>query len=314
MRVLISGGAGNLGSRLARYLIGTEHHVRLLVHKTDPPADLTMSPRVAIHRGDLGDPTTLTLACADVDCVVHLAGVLFAPNPKQFLPKTNVNYVQNLLGAAHGSGIRKFILVSFPHVEGETTPERPASDRLDSTTDVVHFQTRLIAERLVLASEGTPAVPVVLRAGFVYGTGVKLIEAARRLLRYRMLAVWRRPTWIHLIALPDFLAAVLAAIERADACGIYNICDDAPLTIQEFLDQLAVHFGYSKPWRLPEWAFHAAGTGCELYAAIFGTAAPLTRDIVKAGMTSAVADNSRMKRELLSRLEYPTLADGILLL
>jgi len=315
MRVLITGGAGNLGSRLARYLLGTNHQVRLLVHKTEPPSDLATSPSVTAYRADLTNPKTLSPACADADCIVHLAGVLFAPRPEEFLPRTNIGFVQNLLSAAQHSAVSKFILVSFPHVEGETTPEHPATNRLDSSTEVVHFRTRLGAERLLLEQcEGTPITPVILRTGIVYGPGVKLIEAAGRLLRYRLLAIWQKPTWIHLIALPDFLAAMVAAIEHESARGIYNVCDDKPLTIQEFLDQLAAHFGCRKPWRLPEWMFYAAGATCETAALLFKSAAPLTRDIVKAGMTSAVADNARMKSELVSRLAYPTLAEGIKLL
>jgi hypothetical protein len=51
------------------------------------------------------------------------------------------------------------------------------------------------------------------------------------------------------------------------------------------------------------------------YAALtLRTPAVLTRDIVKAGMTSCVADTSRMKRELLPVLAYPTIMDGIKLL
>jgi nucleoside-diphosphate-sugar epimerase len=315
MRILITGAAGNLGSRLARHLLGTEHQVRLLVHKTELPPDLASSPRVIAYRADLAKPETLHPACADAECIVHLAGVLFAPRPEEFLPRTNISFVQNLLSAARQSTVRKFILVSFPHVEGETTPEHPATDRLNSSTNVVHFRTRLGAERLLLEQrEGTPITPVILRAGVVYGQGIKLIEAARQLLRYRLLAVWRKPTWIHLVALPDFLAAVLAAIEEERATGIYNVCDDKPITIQEFLDQFAAHLGGRKPWRLPEWTFYAAAASCETIAWLFKTAAPLTRDIVKAGMTSAVADNSRMKSELLPRLAYPTLRDGIELL
>jgi nucleoside-diphosphate-sugar epimerase len=315
MRILITGAAGNLGSRLARHLLGTDHKVRVLVHKTELPSDLASSASVIAYRADLATPETLHAACADADCIVHLAGVLFAPRPEEFLQRTNIGFVQNLLSAAHQSAVRKFILVSFPHVEGETTPEHPATDLLNSSTNVVHFRTRLGAERLLLEQrDGTLITPVILRAGIVYGQGIKLIEATRQLLRYRLLAVWRKPTWIHLVALPDFLAAVLAAIEDEGATGIYNVCDDKPLTIQEFLDQFAVHLGCRKPRRLPEWTFYAAGASCETIAWLFKTAAPLTRDIVKAGMTSAVADNSRMKSELLPRLAYPTLDDGISLL
>jgi hypothetical protein len=50
--------------------------------------------------------------------------------------------------------------------------------------------------------------------------------------------------------LPEFLA-----IEDEGVMGIYNVCDDKPLTIQEFLDQFAVYLGGRKPWRLPEWTF-----------------------------------------------------------
>jgi len=315
MRVLIAGAAGNLGSRLARHLLGTDHQVRVLVHKTELPSDLASSSNVTAYRGNLGNLETLHPACADADCIVHLAGVLFAPRPEEFLPKTNIGFVQNLLSAAQHTKVRKVILVSFPHVEGETTPERLATERLTCSTDVVHFRTRLGAERLLLEQcEGTPIVPVILRAGIVYGPGIKLIEAARRLLRYRLLAIWQKPTWIHLIALPDFLAAVLAAIENESARGIYNVCDDKPLTIQEFLDRFAAHLGYRKPWRLPQWTFYAAGVSCETMAWLFKTTAPLTRDIVKAGMTSAAADNARTKSELLGRLAYPTLDDGIALL
>ena len=154
---------------------------------------------------------------------------------------------------------------------------------------------------------------IVVRAGVVYGRGVKLIEAARWLLRHRMMAIWRKPTWVHLIALSDFLSALQAAIEKEDASGIYNLCDEEPMLLQDFLDRLADRFGSPRPLRLPEWVFHSAGAACEFAAMLLRTTAPLTRDIVRAGMTSAVSDNSR-REELLAKLAYPTFASGITLL
>jgi NAD dependent epimerase/dehydratase family enzyme len=117
-----------------------------------------------------------------------------------------------------------------------------------------------------------------------------------------------------LIAMPDFLLALQSAIEGENIRGIYQVCDDAPLTLQDFLDSLADHYGYHRPCRLPAWMFHMAGFSVEMAALALRTAAPLNRDIVKAGMTSCVADNSRMKRELLPVLRYPTLQEGISLL
>jgi nucleoside-diphosphate-sugar epimerase len=241
--------------------------------------------------------------------------MLFAPHPEVFLPRTNTGYVRNLVAAAQKAGVGKFLLVSFPHVEGETTPEAPATDRLDGDPSSVHARTRLAAERhLLQARRDSPMIPVVLRAGMVYGRGVLMIEAARWLLRRRLLAVWKRPTWNHLLALPDFLRGVAAAIEIDGASGIYNLADDEPRTLQDFLDVIAVHWGYPRPWRVPEWSLYAAAGCCELFASILRSASPLTRDFIRIGMVSSVADTSRMKRELLPRLEYPTLREGLSLL
>src|SRR5256885_16994298 len=133
MQILITGAAGNMGSLLARHLLASPHRLRLLVHRTPLPFDASVHPNASVCRADLGDPATLAEPCRDVDCIVHFAGVLFAPRPEKFLPRTNVGYVENLLAAARTAGVRKFVLVSFPHVEGESSPERPAMGRMDGT-------------------------------------------------------------------------------------------------------------------------------------------------------------------------------------
>ena len=315
MKILIAGASGNLGSHLSQHLMNGSHELRLLVHRSSLPFDIGDCENVLCCRADLARPETLEGVCTGIDCVVHLAGVLFAPLPERFLPKTNLDYVKNLVEAAKKAGVRKFILVSFPHVEGESTPDRPATGRMDANSNVIHFRTRLEAEKqLAEACKDGATTPVIFRSGIVYGPEIKMVQAARWLLRHRLMAVWRKPTWAHLIALPDFLLALRAAIDSENVRGIYQVCDDAPLTLQDFLDRLADHYKYRRPYRLPAWMFHLAGFSVEMAALVLRTAAPLNRDIVKAGMTSCVADNSRMKRELLPVLKYPTFQDGITLL
>jgi nucleoside-diphosphate-sugar epimerase len=315
MRVLITGAGGNLGSRLALSLLDSPHELRLMVHRKPLPFDVGPFPRVSIVRADLEDPASSEKACEGVDCIVHFAGVLFAPRPETFLPRTNIGYVRNLVAAARGAGVGKFILISFPHVEGETTPARQATGRLDGNPDSFHARTRLAAEKhLFEECRGTRMTPVVLRAGMIYGRDILMIEAARWLLRRRLLAVWRRPTWNHLLAIPDFLRGLAAAIESETASGIYNLADDQPLTLQEFLDRIADHWGYPRPRRVPEWSVFAAAACCEVFASVFGTISPLTRDFIRIGMASSVADTSRTKSELLPQLEYPTLREGLSLL
>ena len=133
-------------------------------------------------------------------------------------------------------------------------------------------------------------------------------------MRRRLMAIWRTPTWVHLLALPDFLNIVRIVIESKNISGIYNLCDDQPLLLQDFLDRLAAHWSYFKPWRMPKWSFYAVAIVSEIVAMVFHTATPLNRDMVQMGMTSVVADTSRMKHDLVSDLTYPTLTQDLALL
>ena len=98
-KILITGAAGNLGSRLARHLQDTSHDIRLMVHRSPLPPDLILAPGTEVVRADLAEPETLRRAVQGVDTVVQFAGVLFAPRPERFLPVTNTRWFNNLLGS-----------------------------------------------------------------------------------------------------------------------------------------------------------------------------------------------------------------------
>ncbi|MGQ9706457.1 MAG: NAD-dependent epimerase/dehydratase family protein [bacterium] len=315
MDILITASAGNLGSLLVRSLLSTAHHLRLMVHKKPLPDDISSHPGIEVVHADLGKPTTLRNVCYNIDCIVHFAGVLFAPHPENFLPYTNIKYFMNLVDTALESGVQKIILISFPHVEGETSPQRPATGQLNGHPRSVHARTRLLAEKYMFdACAGTSTIAVSLRPGMIYGRGVKMIEAGRWLLHHRLLPVWNKPTYIHLISLPDFNRAVITAIEGENVVGIYNLGDDMPLTLQEFIERVARHWNYPPPWRAPCIAFYLAGWAVEFIAEILELPAPITRDFIHIGMASYCINTGRMKTELLSELEYPTINEGIELL
>lgn len=311
-RILITGAAGNLGSLLARRLLPTEHRLRLMIHRKPLPADLAGASNVEVATADLGRPETLIPLCADIDVVVHFAGVLFRPWPGRFLWKTNFEYFRNLVDAALHAGVGKIILISFPQVEGETTPEHPAAGRLDGKPSSVHARSRLAEEHYLLAEcDGTQTTPVILRTGMMYGPGILMIEGARWLLRRRLLPVWSGPTWVHLISTPDMLAAMQAAIENPQASGIYHLGDDQPTTLQQFLDRLADTLGDHRPWRLPLPLFYLGALAVEVFATIFRTPAPLHRDFIRIGAASYASDTTRMREDLLPQLQYPTLTEGL---
>lgn len=312
MLVLITGAAGNLGSLLTDYLVRkTDLRLNLLIHKRGVPAEIRSNDRVTVFRGDLGEKATLEEPLRGVDVLVHFAGVLFKNNPEKFLPVTNVSYFKNLCDAALEQGVRRVILISFPHVEGETTKDYPAVGRLDGAPDSVHARTRLEEERYLFGFQNTDEFePVSLRVGMVYGKGILMVDAAKWLAERRLLAVWRRPTWIHLISKDDFLEASRAAIENEGIRGIYHVGDDGCQTLQEFLDQAAAVWGCKRPWRMPESLIRLAASICELQSRFLGTRSPLTRDFVKIGMQSYYGNTNGMKGDLLPSLKYPTLEEG----
>jgi nucleoside-diphosphate-sugar epimerase len=312
MTTLITGSAGNLGTLIARHMLDTGEKLHLMIHKNGLPPDISGHRNVKVFRADLGVRDSLVECCKGVDTVVHLGGVLFRPRPEKFLPVTNNLYFQNLVEVALFQGVKKIIMVGFPHVEGESTPDRRARGVSEGNPSSVHARTRLEQEKyLFRVTDGTGTAPVVFRLGMVYGRGILMIDAARWLARRRLLGVWRRPTWVHLISIPDFLDATKAAILRKNIRGIYQVGDDGPMTLQEFLDRAAKQWGCGKPWRMPGWMIKTAASSVELFASVFNTASPLTRDFLRIGMASYCMDTSRMRKELLPHLKYPTLKEGI---
>jgi nucleoside-diphosphate-sugar epimerase len=283
-----------------------------MYHRRPLPASLEGQPHVETVAADLARPETLTAAVAGVDVAIHFAGVLFRPRPERFLPETNGKWFTNLLEAALAAGVGRVILVSFPHVEGETSPESPATGRLDRAPASVHARTRLEAERTLFArTRDTATEAVALRLGMVYGRGVLMVEAARWLARRRLLAVWREPTWYQFLSVPDFLQAAESAIVRPGVEGIYHVGDEEPVTLQRFLDEACRVWGCPRPVRVPVWSVYTVAGLCELVAAATGRPAPFTRDFIRIGRLSHWGDTGRARAELLPTLRYRTLAEGL---
>lgn len=315
LRVAITGAAGNLGGLLAHSMKDRNVDLNLLVHKKAIAAELLDKGNISAFHIDLADKPTLYNALENVDVIVHFAGVLFKANPEKFLPTTNTAYFHNLLDVAVEQKVKRIILISFPHVEGETTPATPAKGVLTGSPESMHARTRLEEEKLLFRYEKEYGFEAVsLRVGMVYGKGILMIDAGQWFARHWLLGIWKRPTGIHLISKDDFLDATIAAIEKENIQGIYHIGDEGIQTLQQFLDDITVYKGNHKPWRMPVWMIMTAARLFEGVSALFNTQSPLTVDFIKIGMVSYYGDTSRMRSELLPQLKYPTYKDGMMLL
>lgn len=310
LNVLIAGAAGNLGTLLSRYLLAEVPNTRLLLmkHRKAISADVAAHPRVKVRSGDLADKSTLSSCLQGADIIVHFAGVLFKADPQKFLHTTNTRYFRNLVDAAGELGIQKIILISFPHVEGPTSRQHPATGRLDQIPISIHAQTRLQEEIYLFRNV---KCPVSLRVGMVYGKGVLMVDAAKWLARRRLLGVWREQTEIHLISKTDFCRAVTAAIVNEKAKGIYHVGDEGVDTLQSFLDLCCDAWQCARPMRLPLPMIYLAARICEWTSRRFGLPSPLTRDFIDIGRVSYYGDTGRFRTELLPELKHRNIKYGL---
>lgn len=309
-KVLITGAAGNLGSLLTRHMLDDwkDLHLILMEHHKKIPTQLRDHSRITVRGADLAIPETLDDCVQGTDVIVHFAGLLFKANPEKFLHQTNTQYFKNLVAAAKKKHINKVILISFPHVEGPTSRTAPASGRLDGNPISVHAATRLEEEKHLLAEID---IPVILRVGMVYGSGILMIDAAKWFAQKGLLGVWKEPTQIHLVSKTDFCRAVVAAARNPKAMGIYHVGDEGVDTLQSFLDWACRTWSYGKPRRIPVGFIYAAAEVCELASRLFGIKSPLTRDFIDIGRVPYYGDTTRFRAELLPHLKYPTIYDGV---
>lgn len=312
LRVAITGAAGNLGNLLAEGLLTEDVIQNLLIHHKDVNAKFKDKEDIHIFPIDLANKASLGEALEQVDVVVHFAGVLFKANPEKFLPKTNTQYFKNLLSAAVEKQVKRIILISFPHVEGETSPQNPARGILDGKPISMHAQTRLEEEKLLFDYNIKSNIETIsLRVGMVYGAGILMIDAAQWFARHKLLGIWKKDTYIHLISKTDFVACTIAAIKLPNISGIYHIGDEGIQTLQTFLDDITRYKSNTPPWRMPVWMIMMPARCFEFFSLVFKTKSPLTVDFIKIGMVSYYGDTSRMREELSPTLKYRTYKEGI---
>lgn len=306
--ICITGAAGNLGSLTAIHLFNnTDCNLNLMIHKKPFHHEICEADRVKVFKCDLGKKESIEKCLDGVDEIIHYAGVLFSAKPEKFLPTTNIKYFQNLVDVSKEKSIKRITLISFPHVQGNTSVKYPSTDQTDRVPVSVHARTRLEEERYLISQCRDY---VILRLGMVYGRGILMPDAAKWFAERNLLGVWKEPTLIHLISKQDFLDTIVGVVSNKRAQGIYNAGDDGIQTLQEYLDFACDQWGYRRPWRMPLWLIYFAAWIFELISFLFKTKSPLTNDFIDIGRVSYYGDTTRMRSELLPELKYKTMVEG----
>ena len=113
--ILVTGGAGVLGSRLVRRLVDDGHRVRALVLPDDPSVSRLDGVACEIVVGDITVPESLGQAMSGVETVYHLAAVIISRSPEDFR-RVNFGGTRNVVKAAADAGVNHFTYVSSASV------------------------------------------------------------------------------------------------------------------------------------------------------------------------------------------------------
>jgi 2-alkyl-3-oxoalkanoate reductase len=307
MKIFVAGATGFVGSRLIPLLVDRGHQV-VGTTRTAAKADRLTSAGAepVIVDGLDRDNLTAAVAEAEPDVVVHQMTALSVHfdlrRIDRFFAMTNRLRTEGtdiLLAAAQSAGVRKVVAQSFagwPYarvggpVKTEEDPLDPTPPpRLRSTLDAIRH-----VESSVLNAGNIDGV--VLRYGGFYGPQSSIspdgeIVTMVRKRRFPIVGdgagVW---SFVHL---DDVATATAAAIERGTS-GIYNIVDDEPARVTDWLPVLAAAAGAKPPRHVPVWLGRLAvgPQGVAMMTSIRG------------------ASNAKAKRELGWQLIHPSWREG----
>jgi 2-alkyl-3-oxoalkanoate reductase len=261
MRVFVAGASGALGSRLVPQLIDAGHEV-IGTHNSPASGQLLQVLGAEPVRLDLLDVRAVRTAvlASEPDAIVHqataLANIKFGRNLDKTFATTNrlrTEGTDALLAAAHEAGVRRFVAQGFaPYIyKREGGPIKTEGDPLDDTPPPNTGKTYAAITHLEKAT--TDFGGIALRYGGFYGAANDaLIEPVRK----RQFPIVGDGggifSWLHL---DDGAAATVLALEHADrfAPAIYNIVDDEPAPVRDWLPVLANALGAKPPRHAPTW-------------------------------------------------------------
>lgn len=119
MRVLLTGGSGYIGGRLAKFLM-SQNDVEVIIGTRSETSCLTWLPEAKVLSLNYANSDNLAAACQGLDTVVHLAAVdenYSMECPAESVMINTCNTVR-LLEAARNNGVKRFIFLSTAHVYG----------------------------------------------------------------------------------------------------------------------------------------------------------------------------------------------------
>jgi NADH dehydrogenase len=231
--ILITGAAGEIGSRMVRWFCEQGHAVRALVLPGDPLV-ARLADEAQVHEGDVTRPETLPAAFAGVDVVYHLAAVLLGESAELFRA-VNVEGTRNVVAAAAAASVRHLIHVSSASVVYPNTTHYSRSKRQAEAIVSACQQVKWTIVRPTLVYDGEGGLEFKMYADFVRRYPVVPLVAGGR--------ARKRP--VHVTDLP---AGLLAMAGNPVTFGkTYNLSGGETVTLRELAELMLERHGLRKP-------------------------------------------------------------------
>lgn len=305
MRVFVAGATGAIGKQLVPRLVRAGHEVHGMTRSASKRATLDELGAVPVVADALDpDQVAEAVAVAKPDVIVHQLTAIESIDTRHFdrdfalTNRLRTEGTDHLLSAGQAAGVRRFVAQSYfagyarigsaVKTENDPIDLSPAREMREVIGAIRHLETAVLEARW---TEG-----IVLRYGAFYGPGTfaapggdqfEMVRARKVPIVGNGGGVW---SFIHIADAAD---ATLAAIEHGSR-GVYNVVDDDPAPVAEWLPALAEIVGAKKPMRIPRFVgrLFAGEAGAMMMTELRG------------------ASNEKAKRELAWKPEHPSWREG----
>lgn len=304
MRVFVAGASGAIGRPLVSQLLAAGHEVTGMTRREDRATQIRAAGASAAVCDALdADALRDAVVAAAPEVVVHALTAIpqridWKADPLAATNRLRSEGTRNLITAAQAAGARRIVAESVAFLyapQGDWIKGEEAElfvgapDPFGSTVDALAD-----LERQVREAEGIEGV--VLRFGNLYGPGTMFAgegSQAEEARRRRLPIVGKGTGVFSFIQVEDAASAFAAAVE-AGAPGIYNIVDDDPAPMADWVPVYAEALGAKPPRRVPVW----------LAALVAG------RSVARNAVELRGASNAKAKRELGWQPRYPSWRQG----
>ena len=280
--ILVSGGAGFLGSRLVKGLAEAGHDVRVVTLPGDPGLARLDGVPCEVVEADVTDSAALAGAFDGVDTVYHLTAVIIARNNEVY-ERVNVGGTRNMVQGALAAGVRHFVYVSSA---AAADPESSA-----------YARSKKQGEAIVMGQQGMQYT--IIRPTLIYmpGGGQEFNLFVDYLRKWPVIPfIGRGLGRKSPVRAEDVLSGLLAVAGNERSYGkVYNFSGGETVTIRELAELILDLLGERKPIvsiPLPL---------CRLAALVMETVMenpPLTRYAISRIEAEAALDNSQARQDL----------------